>query len=110
MERYDRLEKEHRNLIARLERLEKQKSSIGGFIGAVLVLVAIGILADYLGFVPPPVEALPLRARIGDFNELVLRGEDGKHWGKIRVSGQKVVIAYLDTAGRTMKEEPLFAK
>jgi hypothetical protein len=107
-ERLEKLEREHRNLLTRLERLEKQGGSIlAALIGNVLLLVVVGLLADYLGFLPAPVERPPLKASSVETDELVLRTHDGKPWGKIQVMKDQVVLVRFEE-GHTGKEVPLF--
>jgi hypothetical protein len=72
------LEKEHRNLLARLERLEKKRGWFAAFLANVLLLVMAGLLADYLGFFPPNVDHLPLRAKSIEAEEFTLREPSGK--------------------------------
>src|SRR5262249_49059342 len=63
-ERIDKLERENRNLLARLEKLEKRSGAIffEVFRTALLLLVA-ALLLDLLGFLPSGLERLPVSAR-----------------------------------------------
>lgn len=107
-ERLDKLEREHRNLLTRLERLEKQRGSLlAALIGNVLLLVVAGLMADYLGFLPRPIERLPLKASSVEADELVLRAHDGKPWGKIQVTKDQVMLVRFEGEGQPTKEVPL---
>jgi hypothetical protein len=107
-ERLDKLEREHRNLITRVERLEKQRGSLlAALAGNVLLLVVAGLMADYLGILPHPVQRPPLQASSVETDELVLRAHDGKPWGKILVTKDQVVLVRLEGDGHPTKEVPL---
>jgi hypothetical protein len=100
-----RLEKENRNLTSRLEKLEKQRrSSIPALIANVFLLVMAGLLANYLGLFPPPIETLPLRARTVEAQEFIIRNRDG------RVQARSVVddkgARFVGTAGKPLPERP----
>jgi len=73
-----KLEKDYRNLQARLDKLERRR---GGWLAAglanVLLLVLAGLLADYLGWFPPAVDLLPLAAKSVEAEEFVLRDRAG---------------------------------
>ena len=59
-----RMEKENRNLISRVESLEKRRgSTIAAAIANFLLIVNTGLLAGYLGLFPSRVQRLPLDAR-----------------------------------------------
>jgi hypothetical protein len=104
-DRIAKLEKEYRNLLTRIERLEKQRGSwIPGLLGSVLLLVMAGLMVDYLGFFPSAVERLPLKATAVEADEFVLRGPNGKVWGKLHVAGQEVTLTRYDSAGKPSDE------
>lgn len=73
-----RLEKENRNLITRVERLEKQRGSVLlALLANAILLVTAGLLADYLGLFPTPIERLPLQAKQVQANEFAFRTAEG---------------------------------
>jgi hypothetical protein len=78
MSQLARLEKENHNLIKRVEKLEKQhRFSLTGLLANVLLLVLAGLFAGYLGFFPPGVERLPLKARSVEAEGFILLNPDG---------------------------------
>jgi hypothetical protein len=100
-----RLEKENRNLVTRLERLEKQRrSSIPAVLASVILLVCAGLLANYLGFYPPPIERLPLSARRVDAQEFIIRNEQGQLQARLVASGKGFQV--LDAGGKTIWSRP----
>src|SRR5438552_1540257 len=97
----DRLDREHRTLSTRLQTLEKQKPSTWGVLfGNVLLLVIAGLLFDYMGFMPPRVERLPLRARSVEADAYYLRDADGHLWGRLTVQDRQAVLQRLDAQGK----------
>jgi hypothetical protein len=69
----NRLEQENRNLIKRLEKLEKKRgTALAAFVANVILLVSAGLLIGYLGLFPPGVERLPLEARTVTAGEFIL--------------------------------------
>jgi hypothetical protein len=107
--RLEKLEREYSHLVTRLERLEKQKSSwLPSFLGALLLLLLTGLVLDYLGFFPPAVQRLPLSAKTVDTEEILLRGPNGKPWGKLQVSGREAVLTRFDATGNAGPETPAF--
>jgi hypothetical protein len=104
-DRIAKLEKENRNLLTRIERLEKQRGSwIPGLLGSVLLLVMAGLLADYLGFFPPAVDRLPLKATTVEADEFILRTPNGRVWGKLHVAGQDATLTHYESNGKTSEE------
>lgn len=107
----ERLEREHKALSTRVQSLEKQKPSTWGILfGNVLLLVLAGILLDYLGFVPPRVERLPLRARSVEADDFLLRDGNGKLWGRLRVQDDQAVLQRLDAQGKPLGDPAPIAK
>jgi hypothetical protein len=107
--RLERLEHEYRNLLTRMERLEKQKGAwLPGLLGGVLLVLAVGALLDYLGVFPHPVERLPLAAKSVETNEFTLTGPDGKPRLKLKVKDNEVTRTRYDAHGTPLPEEPLF--
>ncbi len=110
-ERLEKLEREHRLLVARLDGLQKQRNSwLPGLVGSVVLLVAAGLLLDYLGFLPAVVERLPLKAKSVDADEFILRDSKGKPWGKIHVVGQEATLTRYDGGGHPLEAEPAFPR
>jgi hypothetical protein len=72
-----KLERDYRNLQARLEKLEGRRGWFAAALGNVLLLVLAGLMADYLGWFPPAVDRLPLAARRVEAEEFVLRDRAG---------------------------------
>ncbi len=76
--RLEKLERDYRTLFHRVEALEKkQGSSLPGLIAAVLLLLAVGVLVDYLGLLPRPVQRLPLHADSIETKSVTLTDADG---------------------------------
>jgi hypothetical protein len=97
----NRLETENRNLVKRLERLEKrQASSILALLANVLLLVSVGLLADYLGLFPPAVNRLPLQAKTVAAEEFVILNGEGAAVARVVVDGRGVQV--LDEHGKQL--------
>lgn len=108
-DRLEKLEREHRNLVSRLERLEKRKrgAAFAGLVGNVLLLVVAGLIGDYLGLLGPYVQRLPLKARTVEADEFVLRDEEGKP--ALKLSTLKHQPMMMRFSGEEQpKSEPLF--
>jgi hypothetical protein len=100
-----RLEKENRNLLSRVEKLEKRRgSSIPALIANVLLLVSAGLLASYLGLLPPAVDRLPLAARTVEAEEFILRPKDGPV--RARVALDEKGFRVIDEKGKSLLARP----
>jgi hypothetical protein len=107
-DRLEKLERSNHNLAGRISQLEKQRASGFAALAAnVIVLLSAALLIDYLGFLPPFVQRLPVAASIVAADEFVLRDADGKRWGKIHISQQQAVLTRYGRDGQPNKEEPL---
>jgi hypothetical protein len=106
--RMSRLEKEHHNLAARLQKLEKQKrSSFPIFVANVVLLVSAGLLAGYLGFfrfLPWRMEHLPLQAGRVNSQEFVLEDQAGVVRARLTVTNDGFQV--LDHQGNTLYSKP----
>ena len=108
VERLEKLEREYRNLAARLHRLERGWGScLAGLLGNAILLVAAALVLDYMGLLPAAVERLPLDAKSVAANEFVLRESQGRRWGMIHVSRNQAVLTRYGEDGRPAKEEPI---
>jgi hypothetical protein len=107
-DRLEKLERANHNLAGRIAQLEKQRAStIAALAANVILLVCAVLIVDYLGFLPPFVQRLPMAASIVAADEFVLRDADGKPWGKIHVSQHQAVLTRFGADGQAAKEEPL---
>lgn len=96
-----RLEQENRNLVKRVEKLEKQRaSSLAAFLANVLLLVMAGLLADYLGLFPAPVERLPLQAKSVAAEEFTVRTREGQT--RARLVADEKGLRVLDAGGKPL--------
>ena len=103
--RMSRLEKENHSLAARLQKLEKQRrSSIPVFLANVILLVAAGLLAGYLGCFPRGMEQLPLQARRVQAQEFVLEDRDGALRARLTVTNDGFRL--VDEQGNTLHSKP----
>jgi hypothetical protein len=100
-----RLEQENRNLIARLERLEKRRgSAFAALMANVLLLLCAALLVGYLGFFPPGVERLPLMAQTVETDELILRGQGATGRAFLLLDSKGFHV--LDGAGHSLIVRP----
>jgi hypothetical protein len=100
-----RLEQENHNLIKRVEKLEKaQRFSVSAFLGNVLLLVALGLLAGYLGLYPPGVERLPIKAKVVETDQVILRSADGHIRGHLTVDDKG--FHTMDDHGKALAANP----
>jgi len=103
--RMSQLEKEHHNLAARIQKLEKQrKSSVPVFVANVVLLISAGLLAGYLGFFPRGMEQLPLEARRVQAQEFVLQDRDGATRARLTVTNDGFRL--LDDQGNVLYSRP----
>jgi hypothetical protein len=100
-----RLEKENRNLVTRLEVLEKQKgSAVAGLIANAVLIVSAVLLVGYLGFFPAGIVRLPLEARTVDTNEIILNYRDSSAQARV-VADSKGLHAF-DDSGKDLLRRP----
>jgi len=84
-----RLEKENRNLLTRLEKLEKKQGfSVAVFVANVVLLLCAGLLGGYLGLYPRNFNQLPLRARSVETEELIVRSPNGPGFARVVVDAK----------------------
>jgi hypothetical protein len=106
--RMSRLEKEHHNLTARIQKLEKQKkSSFPVFVANVILLVSAELLAGYLGsfrFLPWRMEQLPLQAGRVEAQEFVLQDRDGATRARLTVTNDGFHL--MDEKGNALYTKP----
>lgn len=96
-----RLEQENRNLVKRVEKLEKQRgSSLAALLANVLLLVTAGLLADYLGLFPSQVERLPIQARSVASEEFIVRTREGQT--RARLVADEKGFRVLDASGKLL--------
>jgi hypothetical protein len=116
-ERLDKLEKENRNLVARLERLEKRGGSI--FFEVLRTALLLALLAFFLhlmGLLPRswPLERLPVRAKDVDAeqvkvqrlqaDEFLLKDETGVLRAKLTMVKSEPSLTFYDDHGKTVRE------
>jgi hypothetical protein len=100
-----RLEKENRNLVTRLEVLEKQKgSAIAALIANTVLILSAVVLVGYLGFFPPGILRLPLRARSVEAGEIIVNFRDSSAQARV-VADSKGLHAF-DDSGKDLLRRP----
>ncbi len=100
-----RLEKENRNLIARVEHLERRRgAAFAALLGNVLLLVCAGLLVGYLGLYPRGVDRLPLQARTVDTEEVRFRAPDGTP--RARLWADEKGVHVVDASGKAVHSRP----
>jgi hypothetical protein len=100
-----RLEKENRNLVTRLEKLERRRgSAIAALIANVILLVSAGLLAGYLGFFPPGVDRLPLQARTVETLAVILTNAAGTP--QARLTADEKGVRLVDQKGKSLPLKP----
>lgn len=116
-ERLEKLEKEHRNLLARLERLEKRGGSIFfEVLRTAVLLIVVGLVLHYLGYLPGNLERLPLVARSvnagtleGDevmAGEVILRDRSGTSRARLAIEEDGPALTFFDKHGRPTQTIP----
>jgi hypothetical protein len=116
-ERIDKLERENRNLLARLEKLEKRSGSILFevvrmsllLVFAALVLHLIGLLPvglERLNVLANTVDAQTLKADRLEINELILHDRRGVDRARLAMQDAEPSLTFLDTQGRVSSEIP----
>jgi len=116
-ERIDKLERENRNLLARLEKLEKRSGSILFevvrmsllLVFAALVLHLIGLLPaglERLNVLASTVDAQTLKADRIEINELILHDQRGVNRARLAIQDAEPGLTFLDAQGRVSTEIP----
>lgn len=116
-ERIDKLERENRNLLARLEKLEKRSGSIlfevvrlsALFVFIALVLHLIGLLPlalERLNVRANAVDAQTLKADRIEINELILHDRHGADRARLAVHDAEPSLTFLDAQGHVSSEVP----
>lgn len=101
----ERLERDNRQLLERVAKLEKQKGSfLAALLGNALLLVVAGLLVGYLGFFPKEVDRLPLSARKVEAEEFVLRNKEGAVLARLQVTDNG--FQFLDASGAVLFSKP----
>jgi hypothetical protein len=116
-ERMDKLERENRNLMARLDKLERRGGAvIFEVLRTALLLVVAAVVLHMMGFLPRGLERVPMSARQVDaqhikterleVQELIL--QDRSHTGraKLEVRDNEPSLTFLDANGRITSELP----
>ena len=120
-ERIDKLERENRNLLTRLDKLEKRSgAAFFEVFRTALLLVLAAVLLHLLGFLPPGLERLPVAARVVDSNEikadrvevkeLIVQDRSGAGRAKFEVRDNEPSLTFLDPHGRITSEVPAKSK
>jgi hypothetical protein len=116
-ERIDKLERENRNLLTRLDKLEKRSGSIFFevlrmsllLVFAALVLHLIGLLPaglERLNLLANTVDAQTLKADRLEINELILHDRRGVDRARLSVQEAEPSLIFFDTLGRVSSEVP----
>ena len=120
-ERIDKLERENRNLLARLEKLEKRGGAIlfEVFRTALLLLVA-ALLLHLMGFLPRGLERLPVAAREIkadqikvdqlEVKEIIVADKNDVGRARFAVRDNEAALTFLDPQGRVTTEVPAKGK
>ena len=120
-ERIERLERENRNLMARLDKLEKRGgAAIFEVVRTALLLVVAAVLLHLMGFLPRGLERVPISARQVEANqvkaerlevqELILQDRSHTSRAKLEVRDDEPGLTFLDGKGRITSEVPPKAK
>jgi hypothetical protein len=100
-----RLEKENRNLVTRLEVLEKHKgSAVTALIANTVLILCAVLLAGYLGLFPSSIVRLPLQARTVEADEIILNCRDASAQARV-VADSKGLHAF-DDSGKDLLRKP----
>jgi hypothetical protein len=120
-ERLDKLERENRNLLARLEKLEKRGGAIlFETVRTSILLIVAALMLHLMGFLPPSLERLPVRARDVaaesikvdrlQVNELLLQDRHDMSRARLHVNNDEPELTFLDPTGRVTSEIPVRKK
>jgi hypothetical protein len=116
-ERIERLERENRNLMARLDKLEK-RGGAGLFevLRTALLLVLAAVVLHMMGFLGRGLERVPVSARQVDaeviktdrleLKELILQDRSQTGRAKLEVRDNEPSLTFLDANGRITSEVP----
>jgi hypothetical protein len=100
-----RLEKENRNLLTRLEKLEQQRgSALRALIANMILILAAAVLVGYLGLFPPGIARLPLQARSVETEAIILRGSDSSSRTLLMADNKGLHIC--DEDGKELRSTP----
>jgi hypothetical protein len=116
-ERIERLERENRNLMARLDKLEKRGgAAMFEILRTALLLVVAAVVLHMMGFLPRGLEKVPLAARQVDaeviktdrleIKELVLQDRSQTGRAKLEIRDNEPSLTFLDANGRITSEVP----
>jgi hypothetical protein len=114
-ERIDRLEKENRNLVTRLEKLEKRGGAIVfEVLRTAVLLVGIVLLLHMMGLVPLNLERVPLVARTVEAetlkvqrveaNDVVVEDRSGTPRARLSLRDSEPTLTFLDGQGQARRE------
>lgn len=120
-ERIDKLERENRNLLTRLEKVEKRGGAVFfEVLRTALLLLVAAVLLHLMGFLPRGLERAPLSARAVDADlvrtdrlevkELVIQDRSGAGRAKLEVRDNEPGLTFLDAHGRVTSEVPAKTK
>jgi hypothetical protein len=120
-ERIDKLERENRNLLARLEKLEKRSGAVlFETLRTALLLVVAAVLLHLMGFLPRGLERVSVSARLVDaeqittdrleVKELILQDRTNTGRAKLEVRDNEPGLTFLDAKGRITTEVPAKTK
>lgn len=114
-ERVDKLEKENRHLVARLEKLEKRGGSIFfEVLRTALLLVVAALLLHLMGLLPGRLERLPLVAQGLDAEsarverlqagEVVIQDSGGAARARLGLADGEPALTFLDAHGQPSRK------
>jgi hypothetical protein len=120
-ERIDKLERENRNLMARLDKLEKRSGAIFfEVVRTALLLVVAAVLLHLMGLLPGGLERVSLAARDVqaerikvdrlEVKEVVVQDRSQASRAKIEVRDDEPRLTFLDAHGHVTSELPVKAK
>jgi hypothetical protein len=116
-DRIEKLERENRNLMARLDKLEKRGgAAIFEVLRTALLLVVAAVLLHMMGFLPRGLERVPVSARQVDaeqvrtdrleIQELILQDRSRTARARLEMRDNEPSLTFLDANGRIATEIP----
>jgi len=120
-ERIDKLERENRNLLARLDKLERRGGAVFfEVLRTALLLVVAAVILHLMGFLPGGLERVPVAARDVqaerirvdklEVKEVIVQDRSDTSRAKFDVHDNEPRLTFLDSHGRITSELPAKTK